>query len=163
MQLVVDTYVDEDGETKPITRELRFIDSFRFMPSRLDKLSKNLHDDQCKNLAKHFSGDKFNLMHRKGMYPYDYIDRLSKLDQAKLPPKQAFYSRLNDQDISDEDYAHAQTVWNKFEMNNFRDYLDLYNVSDVLILADVFENFRDVCIENYGLHPAWYYTSPGLA
>ena len=69
---------------------------------------------------------------------------LSKLDQVVLPPQEVFYSRLNNEHISDEDYAHTQTVWDKFEMKSFREYLDLYNVSDVLILADIFENFRDV-------------------
>jgi hypothetical protein len=80
-----------------------------------------------------------------------------------LPPKEAFFSELNHEEISDEDYAHAQKVWNEFQCKTFRDYHDLYNVSDVLILADVFENFRDVCMKHYKLDPAWYYTSPGLA
>jgi hypothetical protein len=74
-----------------------------------------------------------------------------------------FYSRLNDEDISDEDYSHAQAVWKEFGIKTLREYHELYNVSDVLLLADVFENFRDVCINYYKLDPAWYYTSPGLA
>ena len=54
-------------------------------------------------------------------------------------------------------------VWKEFGMSTFRDYLELYNKSDVLILADIFENFRNVCASNYDLNPAWYYMSPGLA
>ena len=81
----------------------------------------------------------------------------------ELPPRSAFYSRLNDSNISVEDYDHAKTVWKDFGCKTLREYHDLYNVSDVLLLADVFENFRDVCMKNYNLDPAWYYTSPGLA
>ena len=90
-------------------------------------------------------------------------DGVERLNETELPPKHKFYSRLNDSDISDEDYEHAKTVWKEFGFKTFREYHDLYNLSDVLLLADVFENFRDVCCENYGLDPAWYFTSPGLA
>ena len=88
---------------------------------------------------------------------------LKKLKETKLPPKEAFYSRFNDESISDENYAHTQKVWEKFEMKNLEDYYNLYNEVDVLLLADVFENFRDICIKNYNLDPGYYYTSPGLA
>ena len=91
------------------------------------------------------------------------MDSLEKLKETKLPPREAFYSRLNDEGISDEDYAHAQQVWKTFRMKTLQDYHDLYNEVDVLLLADVFENFRDICIEKYKLDPAHYYTAPGLA
>jgi hypothetical protein len=97
------------------------------------------------------------------VYPYDYVNCLQKLDETSLPAKQEFYSRLNDDNVSDDDYAHAQRIWNEFGLQNIRGYHDLYNKSDVLQLADVFENFRDLCIRNYDLDPAWYYTAPGLA
>lgn len=133
------------------------------MASSLDTLSKNLSKDQCNNLGRLYSGEKFDLLRRKGVFPYEYIDSVSRLNETGLPPKSAFYSKLTDEEISDEDYEHARTVWKTFECKTLRDYLDLYNKSDVLILADVFENFRDLCIKHYGLDPAWYYTSPGLA
>ena len=133
------------------------------MASSLDALLKNLNKDQCKNLNKFYSDKQFDLLLRKGVYPYDYMDSIERLSETELPPKSAFYSKLNDTDISDEDYAHAQTVWKEFGFKMNREYHDLYNVSDVLLLADVFENFRDVCMHNYKLDPAWYYTSPGLA
>src|SRR5215469_15786808 len=133
------------------------------MPSSLDGLVKNLSQYQCKNLNKYYSCNKFNLLLRKGVYPYDYMDSIERLNEAALPPKEAFYSKLNDSNISAEDYEHAQTVWKEFGCNSLREYHDLYNISDVLLLADVFENFRDVCMKHYGLDPAWYYTSPGLA
>jgi hypothetical protein len=81
------------------------------------------------------------------------------LNELDLPQKSAFFSLLNDSDISDEDYAHANEVWKGFNCKTLRDYHDLYNKSDVLLLADIFENFRDVCIKNYKLDPAWYFTS----
>ena len=147
----------------PVKRKLRFIDSFRFMPSSLDALSKNLHKDQCANLNRFYSGKQLDLLLRKGVYPYEYIDSVDRLSETELPPKSAFYSKLNDSDISDEDYEHAQTVWKEFGFKTLREYHDLYNKSDVLLLADVFENFRDVCMNHYKLDPAWYFTSPGLA
>ena len=70
-----------------------------------------------------------------------------RLKETQLPPKEAFYSRLNDEGISDEDYAHAQKVWETFEMKNLENYYNLYNQVDVLLLADVFENVRDNCVK----------------
>ena len=86
-----------------------------------------------------------------------------KLKETQLPSKEAFYSRHNDEGISDENYALAKKVWKTFEMKNLEDYHNLYNRVDVLLLADVFENFRDICSKNYKLDPAHYYTAPGLA
>ena len=150
-------------EQKPIYHTIRFIDSFKFMATSLDKLVNNLPEDDFINLSLYYSGDKFNLLARKGVYPYEYMDSLEKLKETKLPPKEAFYSRLNDGGIIDEDYAHAQKVWRMFRMEYFKDYHELYNKVDVLLLADVFENFRNICLENYELDPAHYYTAPGLA
>ena len=133
------------------------------MATSLDKLVNNLPEDDFINLGLYYSGNKFNLLARKGVYPYEYMDSLEKLKETKLPPKEAFYSRLNDGGISDEDYAHAQKVWRMFKMEYFKDYHELYNKVDVLLLADVFENFRNICLENYELDPAHYYTATGLA
>ncbi|KAK3726360.1 hypothetical protein QZH41_006067 [Actinostola sp. cb2023] len=108
-------------------------------------------------------GEELDLLLRKGVYPYDYMNCLSKLDETALPKKEEFFSKLNDVDISDEDYQHAQNVWKVFEMNTMRDYHNLYLLSDVLLLMDAFEAFRDVCLENYTLDPCWYYTAPGLS
>ena len=144
-------------------QQLRFIDSFRFMASSLDNLVGNLDKSSFLNAAKLYNGKRLDLLLRKGVYPYDYMGSLKRLDETKLPPKEAFYSRLSGEDISDDDYEHAHRVWKEFGMETLRDYHDLYNQSDVLLLADVFENFRDVCSKNYGLDPVWYYTAPGLA
>ena len=161
--VIVDKFTDKQGKEKTVTRSLRFIDSFRFMPSSLDALVKNLSEEQCTNLSKFYHSSQFDFLRRKGVYPYDYASSVDILSETELPSKSAFYSKLNDSDISDEDYAHAKTVWEEFGCKTFRDYHDLYNKSDVLLLSDVFENFRDVCMNNYKLDPAWYYTSPGLS
>ena len=86
-----------------------------------------------------------------------------RLEETQLPPKKAFYSKLTKQKCSDENYKHAQKIWKEFNMKTMKDYHDLYLELDVLLLADVFENFREVCLENYKLDPAWYLTAPGLS
>ena len=154
---------DEEPKKKNIVKQLRFIDSFRFMASSLDKLSSNLDKSCFTNTSRYYDGKQLELLLRKGVYPYEYMDSIERLAEKKLPPKESFYSRLSGDGISDEDYEHAQRVWETFGMTTLRDYHDLYNQSDVLLLADIFENFRDVCSDNYGLDPAWYYTAPGLA
>ena len=100
---------------------------------------------------------------RKGVYPYENIGGWEKFDETTLPPKKAFYSNLNLEDISDEDYAHAQKVWDVFEINNLGEYHDLYVQSDTLLLADVYENFRNMCLEKYQLDSAYFVSAPGLA
>ena len=104
-----------------------------------------------------------SLLTRKGCYPYDYVSSIDKLKETKLPSKEAFYSKLYDENISDEDYQHANQVWNTFNCQTLQDYHDLYLKSDVLLLADVFENFRKTCLKHYKLDPCHYYTAPGLA
>ena len=91
------------------------------------------------------------------------MDSWEKFNENPLPPKEAFYSNLNLQDISDEDYIHAQKVWDVFEINNIGDYHDLYVQSDTLLLADVYENFRNMCFEKYQLDPTYFVSAPGLA
>ena len=84
------------------------------------------------------------------------MDSWGKFNEISIPPKEAHYSKLNEEDISDVDYAHAQKVWDLFEIKNQGENHDLYVLSDTLLLADVFENFRDKCIEIYGLDPAHF-------
>ena len=133
------------------------------MASSLEKLSKNLTKEQFVNLSKYYQGDKLDLLMRKGVYPYDYMDSFDKFDEEELPPKDEFYSKLNDKQITDKDYKHAKNVWKKFKIKNMGEYHDLYLETDVLLLSDVFENFRKICIKNYDLDPCWYYTAPGLS
>ena len=103
------------------------------------------------------------LLLRKGVYPYEYIDSWEKFNEISLPPKEAFCSELNLEDIKDEDYEHAQKVWEVFEIKNLGEYQDLYVQCDTLLLADIFENFVDKCIEIHELDPAHFLAAPRLA
>ena len=141
---------------------LTFLDSFQFMSSSLEKLVGNLPKESLKYTSKMFKGTKFDLMVRKGVYPYDYMDSFDKFN-SPLPKKEEFYSILNNEHISDENYKHAQNVWNTFNLKNMGEYHDLYLQSDILLLTDVFENFRKTCLEYYKLDPCHYFTSPGLS
>ena len=141
---------------------LTFLDSFQFMSSSLEKLVGNLPKESLKYTSKMFKGTKFDLMIRKGVYPYDYMDSFDKFN-SPLPKKEEFYSILNNEHISDENYKHAQNVWNTFNLKNMGEYHDLYLQSDILLLTDVFENFRKTCLEYYKLDPCHYFTSPGLS
>ena len=106
----VGSYTNEKGETKPKYHKIRFIDSFKFMAESLDSLINNLPEDAFNNLKKYCTGDELNLIKRKGVYPYGYMDSLEWFKETKLPPKEAFYSKLTEEDISDEDYTHAKKV-----------------------------------------------------
>ena len=101
-------------------------------------------------------------MLRKGVYPYEYMDNWEKFNEISLPSKESFYSNLNMEDIEDIDYRHGNNVFNKFKLNNLGDYHDLYVQSHTLLLADVFENFRDMCLKEYELGRAHFLSLPGL-
>ena len=162
-EIIVDKFINEEKKEVEVKRKIRFIDSFKFMATSLDSLVKNLPKESFKNLTDFYEGDELDLIKRKGVFPYDWFDNFGRLSSTSLPPKEAFHSILNDSDITEEDYKHAQKVWKTFNMKTMRDYHDLYLKSDVLLLSDVFENFRDVCLDNYRLDPIFYYTAPGLA
>ena len=174
------TYKDKKGEEKQMNinaipnnmekymafmlgNHLTFIDSFQFMSSSLDKLVSNLPAEALKYTNKRFRKEKFKLMTRKGIYPYDYMDSFEKFNKTELPTKEEFYSILNNEHITNEDYCHAQKVWNTFQLQTMGEYHNLYLKSDILLLADVFENFRKTCLEYYKLDPCHYFTSPGLS
>ena len=160
----VEQYKDKKtGELRDKTFKIRFLDSFKFMGSSLETLVNNLPKDAFNNLERYYTGEKAELIKRKGFYPYEYMNTEERFKETKLPPKKAFYSRLSGKGITKGDYKHALNVWNVFNMKTFLDYHELYNETDVLLLADVFENFRDLCLKIYGLDPAHYFTSPGLS
>ena len=133
---------------------------------------KNYEKDFNKELIKRFAniyefcnGDlnKFILLLRKGVYPYEYMDNSEKFDETSLPDKESFYSSLNMENIDDIDYRHGNNVFKKFKLKILGEYHDLYVQSDTLLLADVFENFRNMCIKVYELDPAHFLSLPGLA
>ena len=88
--------------------------------------------------------NRFALSLRKGVYPYEYMDSWEKFNETALPPKKDFYSNLNLENISDEDYPHAQKLWHVFELKSLGEYHDLYVKIDTLLFADIFQNFRNM-------------------
>ncbi|XP_061704174.1 uncharacterized protein LOC133515618 [Cydia pomonella] len=159
---------------------LKFIDSYKFMASSLDALVKNLSREQFKILPNYLpssssssSSQDYNnsidsevfmkLLTRKGVYPYEYVDGWSKLEETSLPSQNDFYNQLTNSNVSDKDYQHAQVVWKTFNIKTLGEYCDLYLQTDVLLLAEVFENFREICMNTYKLDPCQYVTAPGLS
>ena len=102
-------------------------------------------------------------MSQKGIYPYDWMDSFEKFEATSLPSKEDFFSLLYGEGISEKDYLHAKEVWKEFGIKNMEEYHDLYLKGDVMILTDVFEQFRKTCLEHYELDPCWYYTAPELS
>ena len=159
---------DKDNKKKKTgVFKLEFIDSNRFMQGKLEDHVENL-SERGKNIAndvlqERFYNthqlcnndlDKFELLLRKGVYPYTYMDGWKRLKEDMLPDKESFYSELNKEHITNDDYAHAQKVYDTFNIKNLGEYHDLYVQSDTALLADVFENFRDKCLNINKLDPA---------
>ena len=161
---MVDKYIDKNGVEKDKEIELRFIDSFKFMSSSLDSFTTNLvRGGQRLFGFEKYTPAQYELLVRKGIYPYEYMSEWEKFKETKLPPKEAFCSKLNMVGVSSEDYEHARKVWKEFGVKNLGEYHDLYLKTDIILLANVFEAFRGVCLKNYGLDPTHFYTAPGLA
>ncbi|XP_025828836.1 uncharacterized protein LOC112904019 [Agrilus planipennis] len=143
---------------------LVFIDSFRFLPDSLDNLVKILSHDKLTHTSQFFPIiEQFDLVKRKGVFCYDYVNSWASLENTSLPPIEDFYSKLKDENVSNEDYAHALKVWDLFNCRNLGEYSDLYLKTDILLLADVFENFRNFTMTYYGLDAAEFLTTPSLA
>ncbi|KAE9543657.1 hypothetical protein AGLY_002053, partial [Aphis glycines] len=151
------------GEEIILKTELRFIDSFKFLSSSLDKLTNNLEKHQFKDLSKYFPEEHLNLVTRKLAYPYEYMDCEEKFNETCLPPRENFYSSLTGKNITIEEYENSQKIWEVFKIQNLREFTSLYNKIDVLLLTDIMENFRDISLKKYKLDPLWYYTTPGFA
>ena len=156
-------YKDKKGETKNKYFKIIFKDSMKFLLSSVEALVNNLPEEGFKNIEKYFTPEQVKLLKQKGFFPYDYMDDIEKLKDSKPPTQEVFYSKLTGHGINNYNYQHVLNVWKTFKMKTFKEYLELYNISDVLLLADVFENFRNICLKNYGLDPVYYYTAPGLA
>ena len=161
--IITGQYTNKKGEEKNKTFNIVFKDSLKFMSSSLGALVNNLPKNGFKNISKYYTPEEVELIKQKGFYPYEFMDTEEKFNDTKLPPREVFYSKLSGKGISEKDYKHACNVWNTFKMKTFKDYHKLYNETDVLLLADVFENFRNLCLKIYRLDPVYYYTAPGLA
>ena len=119
-----------------LKHEIRFLDSFKFTLAGLESLVKNLSLEDMKETGRFF-GEKIDLVSRKGIYPYEYMDDFEKFKKQSLPKKTSFFSRLKQEKVSEKDFEHAQKVWREFELKNMGEYHDLYLKTDVLLLADV--------------------------
>ena len=127
------------------------------------KLNKELTFKKFLNFKRGHTDEQFRLLLSKGVYPYKYMTSWEKFDETNLPPKEAFYSNLNMCGINDHEYSHPHSVWKEFDIRNLGEYHDLYLKTDVLLLCNMFESFRDNCLLTYQLYPAHIYTLPGLA
>jgi hypothetical protein len=147
---------------------LKFLDTMQFMLSSLDKLVKNLYskgEDKYANfvcMKKEFPLE-YELLCKKGHYPYEWVDSDEKLKFEGLPERRDFYSKLSQQGLTEAEYQHARNVYEVTNCKTFLDYHLIYLKTDVVLLADVFENFRETCMSNYTLDPANYITTPSFA
>ena len=147
-----------------------FLDSLQFTLSSLEALVSNLNKVGDESIFSTFNEEFTSattevkqLLRQKGVFPYDWYSGVEKWGVTALPSKDDFFSVLADAGIKDEDYKRAQEVWVKSGCTTFKDYLSLYLKTDVLLLADVFEAFRNMCNSYYGLDPCHYFTAPGFS
>ena len=149
---------------------IQVLDSYQFLGESLGKLVENLresgHDFPITN--KIFESYQLNeykkdLLFKKSVYPYEYVDDISKFNERCLPPKNQFYSKLNNSHITDEEYTHAINVWNEFEIQTFGEYHDFYVNLDTSLLSDVFQAFRKKIYQYYKLDACHFFSIPGLA
>ena len=148
--------------TFSINNKLSFIDNSQFLSSSWDSLIKSLNKDDLKYLSQKFDNNIFDLVKQKGFYPYEYVSDFGKF-QEELVSKENLFSSLTDKKASDKEYEHVLKVWNKSEMKTMKDYHGLYLKCDVLLLADVFEKFRNNNLKNYGLRLSHYLSATALS
>ena len=169
-KLTEDIHGDKCVDCKSGLSYMKFIDEALIF--RCFNCKKNYEKEINKELIKRFAStdkfcnndlNKFVMLLRKGVYPYEYVDGWDKFNETSIPSKESFYSNLTMENINETDYRHANNGFKRFKLNNLGDYHDLYVQSDTLLLADVFENFRKACIETYELDPAQFISLPGLA
>ena len=139
-----------------------FKDSYLFLNKSLDYLTKTIDDNDRISLKQEF-GKNYQLLTKKGIYPYDYFDNTKKYNEQKLPDKKEFFNKINNKDISDEDYNHAKNVFEKFNCKNLLDYSILYLKTDICHLSDIFQKFSKFAYETYELDPRHSYTLPGFS
>ena len=144
------------------------------MNSSLDKLVKNLSDEDFKYLVEEFGSENLELLKQKDAYPYEYMNSFERFNEKKLPARKYFYSstkdgkigvngKISDGHISLKDYLTCERIWDKFDIKNMGDYHNHYFKKDVLLMADVYEKFIDTCLKYYRLDPCHYFSSPGLS
>ena len=140
---------------------IRFIDSYRFLSSGLDSLVKSLHEDDFKILKKEFP-DKWQYLNKKLAYPYEYFN---SIDDYKKPvhnlENKDFFSKLKNKCPDDKEIDRTREIIKKFNIKNGKELTELYLKSDVILLADVFEKFIKISVEEYGINPLFCVSLPG--
>ena len=155
-------------------KNLVFIDRMQFMNSSLDKLIKNLVDNNFKYLLEEFGHENLEILKQKGAYPYEYMNSFERFGEDTLPARKYFFSstkkgkidndsKISDGHISIKNYMTCEKIWNRFNMKNMGDYHDHYLRKDVLLLTDVFEKFISTRLKYYGLGPCHDFSFPGLS
>ena len=139
----------------------RYLDFRRFLKAPLNDLVEVLRE-KSGVLAFNFTQQNVPEQHldtviRRQVFCSDYIDSEERLREQSLPPMESFYDRINDIHVSQGEYDHAKQLWSLYEMETLDDYLRHYLTVQSLLFADVFENFRDVMMKDYGLDVAQYY------
>ncbi|XP_071582535.1 uncharacterized protein, partial [Temnothorax nylanderi] len=130
--------------------KLRFVDSYKFLAASIVTLASYLDKNKLRITCSEYadlSTEDLDLLTRKGVFPYEYVDNADKLRETELPPREVFYSSLTDETASESDYEHATRVWRRFRVRDLGEYSNLYLKTDVLLLADIFENFWDTFSE----------------
>ena len=140
-----------------------FKDSYLFLNKGLDYLTGTIDDNDRISLKQEFGEENYKLLTKKGIYPYDYFDNKDKYDELQLPKKQKFFNKLNNKNISNEDYKHALNVFKTFKCKDLLNYPVLYLKTDICHLSDVFQNFSNFAYETYNLDPRHSYTLPGFS
>ncbi len=151
-----------------VGKNLVFIDSLNFFSASLETVANTMDKETDFPLSREYFMNKYHddakveLMLRKGVYPYDFFTDLSKYDETELPPAKDFYDSLGNKDVDPNDYKHAQKVWSELEVKDLREYTEIYNISDVLLLLDCFNKLRKVFMSNFGLDPGHFFSLPHL-
>ena len=153
-----------------VNQKITFLASNHFYKGSLDGHASNLEDSDFKHLISEFSADKLEIIKRKGLYPYEWVDSYEKFNNKELPPKECFYSSIKDGKrdksnghIYEKEYLDLKNFWKELGFNTFIDFHNHYLKKDVLLLADVFEKFISTCLKNYNLDPCHYFSALGLS
>ena len=153
-----------------VNNSIVFLDSLQFCKASLDSLVSNLNNDDFKYLMSEFPKDKLEILKRKDAYPYEWVDSNKKFIYPRLQPKENFYSSIDDEKrgkgdghISNEQYSYLQNDCNTFNFKTFRDFHNHYFKKDILLLADIFENFISTILKYFNLDLCHYFSAPELS
>ena len=153
-------YIIVDGKK----HEIRFLDSLRILDASIEQLTQEIPSDELKETIKYFPNVPIDILKGKGIYHYDYMNSKEKLKESVLPTYSNFFSSLKNKNVTLDEYEKARKGWNVFNCKNMGDYTRIYCIRDVLLLCDIFENFREINKKEYDVDPLVFgYTLPGIS